>query len=270
MSLALALSVAFAIAGVGCEAGSNGSGTGDGSGGGGGGDSPRWSQLIRSETYPRLVFEIDVVPGQEPSPATEDDLATGLAKLVDKPGGIDMVEDGQLDSLGQDHAWTADELHALADRTADLQVPDDTITIHTMFVDGHSADDSDREAVLGVEWGYQHIAIFQQTIADHCAASTLPDLLRQEQCAAAELAIWTHETGHALGLVDNGLPMVTDHRDPDSAHGAHDASDQCVMYWAYQGKAVFDAIGQRLLDGQSADMGFGDNCLADLAAERDR
>lgn len=267
MGLGLTLAAAMVTAGAGCESDSEG-GAGGHAGGGNGG--ARWSHLIRSDGYPRLVFEIDAVPGQEPSPATEQALTQGLFHVVDKPGGIDAIEDEPIESPGEDHAWGTSELHALADRTANLQVPDDTITIHTLFIDGHSDADTNFVEVLGLAWGYQHIVLFQQTIARHCAASTLPELLQQEQCDAAELAIWTHETGHVLGLVDNGLPMVADHRDPDRAHGPHDASDQCVMYWAYQGTALFDVIGQRLLNGQPADLGFGPECLEDIAAERDR
>lgn len=250
-------------------------GRGDGGAGGGGPDAdtgglPRHSLLIRGAPFASLVVEVDSVPGLEPDERNQDDLAAVLDSLVDKPAGVTVVRDGALDSRGADHAWTFDELSELAAASFDRPLAADAIAVHAMFIDGHSAEDSDRGVVLGLAWSHTHIAIFEQTILDMCDASSLPPLLAAEQCRGAELAIWTHESGHLLGLVDNGLPMVDDHRDPDPEHGAHDASDACVMYWAYEGQALFDLIGDQLLGGGDAEVPFDQACLDDLAAERAR
>ncbi|HEU5060066.1 MAG TPA: hypothetical protein VFU21_26220, partial [Kofleriaceae bacterium] len=234
------------------------------------GGLPRHSLLIRGAPFASLVVEVDSVPGLEPDEQNQDDLDALLATLVDKPAGIEIVRDGALDSRGADHAWTFAELMELADATFDRPMPDDAIAVHTMFIDGHSADDGDGGVILGIAWSHTHIAIFEETIRDMCAGSALPPLLAARQCRGAELAIWTHEVGHLLGLVDNGLPMEADHRDPDPDHGAHDASDACVMYHAYEGEALFDLIGDQLLGGGGAEVPFDQACLADLAAERAR
>jgi hypothetical protein len=252
-----------------CGRGDDDGGTSAGPDAGTGG-LPRTSLLIRAAPYPSLVVEVDSVPGMEPDGQNETDLAAVLDALVDKPAGIEVVRDGALDSRGADHAWTFDELMELADGSFDRAIAADAIAVHAMFIDGHSAEDSDQGVILGLAWSHTHIAIFEQTIRDMCEASSLPPLLAGRQCRGAELAIWTHESGHLLGLVDNGLPMVNDHRDPDSDHGAHDASDQCVMYWAYEGQALFDLIGDQLLGGGDAEVPFDQACLDDLAAERAR
>jgi len=231
---------------------------------------PRYSLLIRADPYPSLVVEVDSVPGMEPAEQNEADLAAVLDPLIDKPAGIEVVRDGALASRGADHAWTFAELMEMADASFDRAIAGDAIAVHAMFIDGHSADDSDRGVILGLAWSHTHVAIFEQTIRTMCDASSLPPLLAERQCRGAELAIWTHESGHLLGLVDNDLPMVRDHRDPDPDHGAHDASDQCVMYWAYEGQALFDLIGDQLLGGGDAQVPFDDACLDDLAAERAR
>ena len=241
---------------------------GDRDGGGDDGGEARFSLLIRGDRFPRLVMEVDAVPGMEPAAGTLTDLAASLDDLLDKPGGVDVAMDGALEAVGSDHAWTFDELEELADETFDLALPGESIAVHLLYLDGHSADDGEGGLVLGIAWSHTHIAIFQQTILAACSGSVLPAPLRDLQCGAAEASILTHEMGHLLGLVDNGLPMVTPHRDPD--HGRHDADDGCVMYWAYDGSALFDAIGERLLDGEDGSIGFDAACLADLAAERDR
>jgi hypothetical protein len=178
------------------------------------------------------------------------------------------VRDGTISSRGADHAWTFGELQQLADEQNDLVLAGDAIAIHIMFVDGHSADDSDSGKVLGLAWSNRHLVMFKQTIEVLCAADSIPPLLRDRLCAGAELSIWTHEVGHVIGLVDNGLPMVADHKDGD--HGAHDQSDDCVMYWAYEGDAVIGKLRDRIAGGGADSLGFDDACLADIAAVRQR
>lgn len=261
---AVAMSI-FCLLAVACRRGDDGGGADASTG-----DVPRTSLLVRGAPFPRLVVEVDSVPGMEPDEQNQADLAAVLASIIDKPAGIEVVGDGALDSRGADHAWSFAELMELADSSFDRPLADDAIAVHAMFIDGHSADDSSAGVILGLAWSHTHIAIFEQTIRDMCDASSLPPLLAERQCRGAELAIWTHESGHLLGLVDNGLPMARDHRDPDPDHGAHDASDQCVMYWAYEGQALFDLIGDRLLSGGDAEVPFDQACLDDLAAERAR
>jgi hypothetical protein len=60
--------------------------------------------------------------------------------------------------------------------------------------------------------------------------------------------------------------MVSPHKDPE--HGAHDASDDCVMYWAFEGTGAVDTLLARFLGGNQAALGFDAACLADIAAAR--
>lgn len=48
-----------------------------------------------------------------------------------------------------------------------------------------------------------------------------------------EQATLIHEMGHALGLVNNGIPMIHHHQ--DEAHGAHCSNPDCVMYYSNEG-----------------------------------
>lgn len=48
-----------------------------------------------------------------------------------------------------------------------------------------------------------------------------------------EQATLIHEMGHALGLVNNGLPLTSSHQ--DAAHGAHCSNPECVMYYTNEG-----------------------------------
>jgi hypothetical protein len=73
--------------------------------------------------------------------------------------------------------------------------------------------------------------------------------------------------GHVIGLVDNGLAMVDDHKDPD--HGPHSIDPDCVMYWAYAGGGVFDHIVGSIFGTDVEAIQFDQHCLDDIAALRD-
>lgn len=226
---------------------------------------PRWQQIIAADPYSRLVIEVDYVAGREPRQASIDELESILATLLDKPGGVQVVLDEQLDSLGPMHAWTVDERVQLALATSNLPVDDDTIKIHTLALDGHAAEDDSMDGVLlGVAWGFENIVLWRDTLDGGCMGV---GVLVDELCAQAELLIWQHEVGHVIGLVDGGLPMVGDHLDPTPGAGKHDVDHECVMYREYEGLDAIDATLDRLLMGGPA-IELDAACIADIDAAK--
>ena len=75
-----------------------------------------------------------------------------------------------------------------------------------------------------------------------------------------EQATLVHEFGHVMGLVDNGIPMVSDHLDPD--HPRHCTNEECVMYWQNEGAADLRDFVQQMMSTGSLIM-FGEECLDD-------
>jgi hypothetical protein len=191
----------------------------------------------------------------------ESGMIDKISPLVDKPDGVAAMHDQKIASRGEDHAWSAAELDELADQTDNLSVGDNTIKMHVLFVDGHYEEDSDDGKVLGLAWGSKNIAIFKKTIQDNCQGVLTGDRL----CRFAEQAIWTHEVGHVLGLVNNGVPLQSEHQDEE--HGHHCDNDECVMYWAYEGTKLFDVLSDRLGGGGGA-LEFDAACEEDLGSVR--
>ncbi len=214
---------------------------------------------IRSEQASHLVFELDAVAGIAPRAAAKAYVVDRLGAVADKPGGITWTTDGTIPSRGADHVWTFEELKVLARETYDLAVPATTAKIHVLYLDGSYETNS----VLGVAWSNRHLVIFSKVLERACSQV----LLSAQMCPAAESSVLLHEVGHVIGLVDAGVEMVTNHKDPD--HGAHDSSDSCVMYWAYDGVGVLDVLAGRLT-GASPELDFDAACRADLAALRNR
>ncbi len=237
------LLVALGIGAAGC--GSSSSSAGD-------------DGFVSDPEITRLVIEVDSVPGFEPRAQSIEQIERGLSEILDKLDGVDIVIDGMIESRGADYEWTFSELRALADETFDLEVPVNTAKMHALFIDGRD-DDPDR-TLFGLAWDNRHHAIWKDTIEGSCAGI----LGVLGFCDMAERAIWTHEIGHNLGLVNNGLPMVEDHE--DQQHPAHDVDDSCVMYWAYDGAELLPALESGLLGQQQANLGFCAPSLADIAA----
>lgn len=234
--------------------------------------TPRYRDLIRKDRYTRLVIEVDSVTGTEPTDAVTSRLAAGIDEFVAKPDGVEARLDGTISSLGVDHAWTFAELDALAEETFDLDAGAGAIKVHVMFLDGHYAEDEGDLVTLGLAWSSTHIALFADTLAKTCtkgASGPVGAKITEKLCEAAAVGVLLHEAGHLLGLVDNGLPMVSPHRDPDESHGAHDANESCLMYYLYEGASIVDHLRDRILAGQSSDMTLDAACKDDIAAVRD-
>lgn len=225
-------------------------------------------RYIRGDRARRLVIELDRVAGHEPPAAVSAGIAADLADVLDKPGGVEVVVDGTITSRGTDHAWTDEELGTLATETRSFTDPAETVSMHAIFVDGHSARDTGSSVVLGVALDLETLVIFADTVDRACSSATIGPLLRDQLCEAALRNVWLHEIGHVLGLVNRGLPMQVDHE--DDGHPAHDEDSECVMYWAAETGQLVEALTTRLVAGDSATLGFDAQCLADVGAVRDR
>jgi hypothetical protein len=72
-----------------------------------------------------------------------------------------------------------------------------------------------------------------------------------------------HELGHAVGLVNRGVPLASQHHDAE--HGAHCTDDRCVMYYANEGASdLSQFVSEYVTSGDT--IVFGADCLADTDA----
>ncbi len=243
---------------------------GNGDGGTGGPDSgtpqePQGSARIpaylKASPYSRLVLEVDSTEGFAPRASVESAVLDTLRGVVAKPDGVLVTRDQTLPRKGSTYEWTQSELFQLADTTFTLPRAAGTVRMHVLFLDGQFNGGQ----VLGLAWSNTHLVVFKETLERQCR-SGLGATLGERVCEAAEQGVWVHELGHLLGLVNNGLPMVSQHQ--DAAHPGHDGNEGCVMYWAFDTSSSLDKVARQLLGGEAVNLQFDDACKADLAAGR--
>jgi predicted Zn-dependent protease len=125
-----------------------------------------------------------------------------------------------------------------------------TETFKIFFVKGYSKESP---TIIGFHINDSNImVIFKDVIKNSGNGNHISKYLEQ--------ATLVHEMGHALGLVNNGLPMVTPHH--DQAHGAHCLRQDCVMYYSNEGASSMMSFAKDALAKGSLVM-FEEQCLSD-------
>ncbi len=232
----------------------------------------RTSDLFGNATFDALRVVLHYRAGAAPNEAAMERLREALADLeasghVVKPGGIVIELGKELPaSATANPEYTFEQLDTDLELTRGSFVVGPAAVIHGLYTDG-SYDNGGEGTVLGFAYGGARLVMMRDAIDDACddpVLGLLPGGADEEACAALEATVLLHELGHLFGLVNNGLPMVSDHQDVD--HGAHDDDDGCLMYWTAETPAVADTIADTYLGGDGSMPTFDAACLADMAA----
>jgi hypothetical protein len=261
-----ALTLTFLAACGGSPFGGDDGGNGDD---GGGDDAPTGNGTVFDPAITRVNVEIDFETGREPytgqvigfgdsfdlSVANLERLFSGTKELV-LPTTVAGMED--IGAVG-DEELTVSDLLALADQHRDLADSSTEKTYYLVFVSGNFANgDGVQSGVLGVSIGDTGVVAMFKDVIESTGSVVVPNLER-----FVEQSVLIHEMGHALGLVENGVPTVDDHQDTE--HGAHCANDRCVMFWLNEGASDMAQFAQDFVINSDAIL-FDDDCLADVDA----
>lgn len=152
--------------------------------------------------------------------------------------------------------WTTAEVFSLAQSVWSDETSSTTAHFHILFLGGNFVDNGAvKPTVIGISLnGKSVLAVFKEVIT----ASSSSAVRRY-----VEQATVVHELGHALGLVNNGLPLNSAHQ--DTSHDKHCTNSNCVMYWQNEGGADLAAFVQQVIDTGETVM-FGSECLDDALA----
>ena len=121
-------------------------------------------------------------------------------------------------------SWTIDDVLNLYEKNHQQVSSEINARFYIYFVNGYSSD-SNSVIAFSIN-GTPIIAVFKNVIT-----SSGGEVVQKY----VEQSTIVHELGHALGLVNNGIPMTTPHQ--DTAHGNHTTNTDCVMYWMNEGKS---------------------------------
>jgi hypothetical protein len=213
-----------------------------------------------------VAIEIDYQPGAEPYvdgamfASNPWDLFFHNARVLFGDDGrtIRIVQTRPMD-LVDEALFSQGRITTLSSQHRDHLSTAERRTFHLLFLDGYfdKGDGQESRNILGVSLGASGvIAIFKPVIE-----STATSPLDTETPRLVEQTTVIHEFGHAVGLVNAGLPMASPHQDEE--HGRHCTSEDCVMFWLNeQDPSAVVQFALRRITGASSTL-FDEACLAD-------
>jgi hypothetical protein len=150
-------------------------------------------------------------------------------------------------------SWTLEQIISLADQEFNIPQTSTTAEFFVLFLNGYFNNEGVvSRNVIGVSiGGTPVIAIFKDVILG--SGFTLFTDIYIEQLTLV------HEFGHGVGLVNNGIPMVIDHEDPQHPH--HCTNQECVMFWENDSTNLVFFIQK--VNNSSSDVVYGPECLED-------
>jgi hypothetical protein len=153
-------------------------------------------------------------------------------------------------------SWTTAQIFDLAQNTWDTPQTSTSTEFYVLFLNGYFNDKGvTNRRVMGISIsGTPVIVVFKDAIRESGYSSFFYTVMEQTTLV--------HEFGHAAGLVNNGLPMVSDHEDTE--HINHCTNEDCVMYWENDGASLNFFI-QKIITSPS-DVIFGQECLNDASS----
>ena len=182
-------------------------------------------------------------PEDEPPRDSAIDLLVQRAnERLSKPGGVEVQ---RTTYAGESKTWSSGALRSLVNDVSDTSTGGSRVVLHVIYVKGGSDHDTGNSKVLGVFFQNGRIAMFPDAINGG-------GLLGSPFGAVdVERAVIVHEFGHAIGLVNLGIPMQRDHEDDE--HEKHSSNSRSVMYWAVETTLGLSSLTGTIPDDFDAD-----------------
>lgn len=185
-----------------------------------------------------------------------NNLFAGRANPISVSTDMQLADMTQIPAQNKS-SFTQDEILQLAKDYQSTLSSENQAVVFVIYLDGYfSLNGQEQTNVLGISVGSFTVAIFKPVISAIPGGGPFGGDPKYQ----VEQAIVVHEVGHAVGLVDNGVSLQSDHL--DEAHGKHCDNTNCVMYWANEGAGGASS----LFGGASVtQLVFGQECLDDIS-----
>jgi hypothetical protein len=198
--------------------------------------------LLSADVYTSLLVEINYMPGRQPSAASILYLQNFIESICNKPAGIRIIT-RPIGTTGKT-SLTIEEITALEKTHRSAYAGSTQMGVSILLTDGYFSGDD----LFAVSYWNTSFCVFGKLLDDYSGRT---GQVSKDQLLSTVLA---HEFCHLLGLVDQGSPMQSPHRDNDN--GAHCTNSSCLMYYIIENR-VPPALSIPGLDA---------NCRNDLKA----
>ena len=206
------------------------------------------NDLLNSSKYKSLVVELQYLSDDfKPDSAVTDHFKAMLEQRLNKPNGITVVTRQIKPST---ISFGLEQIKSIEETSRTVFTKGDELAVYVLYLNGYYAADS---LVLGAAYRNTSIVLFGKSINDFSTGDPLKHLV-------FDATVLEHEFGHLLGLVDEGIPLQSEHK--DAANGNHCTNPDCLMYYA-----VMDGYHDSQYAGGLASVPVMDSaCITDLRA----
>jgi len=204
--------------------------------------------LLSSTKYKSLSVEIQYLSEDfRPDPSVLNHFKSMLEARLSKPNGITIVEKQIKPSQ---ISFGVDQIRSIEQVSRTEFTEGDKLSVYILYLNGYYAVDS---FVLGAAYRNTSIAIFGKSVNDYSVGDANKKLV-------FDATVLEHEFGHLIGLVDEGTPLQSEHK--DAANGNHCTNKDCLMYFAFMDSYHSDQYANGLESVPKLDAA----CIADLQA----
>lgn len=198
------------------------------------------NDLLSSSKYQTLELEISYMRAYALPDSVVNHITNYLQNYLNKPGGIKVYR--QLINNSTNTTLGINEVAALEKKVRTKFTRPGVIAVHIMVVDAEFTD----LTVLGNSYWNTSMSVYGKSIDRYSGGNG------QVSTDQLFITLIEHEFGHLLGLVDQGTPMASPHKDVNK--GAHCINPNCLMHHIIQTSSS-SAPQVAILDN---------NCMADL------
>ena len=221
--------------------------------------TPYYAEVLGGEPFTKLVVQVDHAPGRAPSEAAKTHLLMTLKNVTRKSEITFDVRQTLPDEPAK--VWTADDLLRVERELRRVEHKAPVALMHVLYPAGtYEGGGAAGVTISGPVLG--PVVVFLDVLRELRVGTPLGPIPIGNPGPAVEVlerSTLLHEAGHAMGLVNNGLPMVKAREDHENE--GHTTNPQSVMYWSVESE---NGLRQYLLRDQSVPDTFDADDLADL------